>query len=32
MVVKGGSDLRKFYGKLSSFAANIPDDVDEDTT
>jgi len=30
MVVKGGRDLRKFYGKLSSFAANIPSDLDKD--
>jgi hypothetical protein len=30
MIVKGGPDLRNFYGKLSSFAANIPSDLDED--
>ena len=29
MVVKGGADLRKFYGMLSSFSANIPPDLDE---
>jgi hypothetical protein len=29
MILKGGRDLQKFYGKLSSLAANIPADVDE---
>jgi hypothetical protein len=31
MVVKGGSDLRKFYGMLSSFSDNISPDLDEKT-
>jgi hypothetical protein len=31
MVVKGGSELRKFYGMLSSFSDNIPFDLDEST-
>jgi hypothetical protein len=31
MVVKGGSDLRMFYGMLSSFSDNISPDLDEKT-
>jgi hypothetical protein len=29
MIINGGADLRKFYGMLSTFSANIPPDLDE---
>jgi hypothetical protein len=30
MILKGGTDLRRFYGMLSGFSENIPPDLDEE--